>query len=454
MPLANSELSAATLPSLRVSADGRSLLKADGTPFFYLADTAWELFHRLDRKQADRYLATRARQGFTVIQAVALAELDGLTAPNPYGHLPLRNLDPLQPVEEYFRHVDWVVAQAERRGLYIGMVPTWGDKWNLKWGPGPEIFTPENTEKYGEWIGRRYKDSPILWILDGDRAIESERHRQITRAMADGVQRGCEKRQLITFHPTAILSSSRWFHTDSWLDFNMGQTGHARDLPVYDEIARDWALSPAKPCLNGEPAYEHIRNRYWLEPSGPLLDALDVRKSLYGCLFAGACGHTYGCNEVWQLWDKSRKPMVEANIPWSEALQFEGATQVRHARRLLESRPFLTRMPDQSLLASEVGVGGEHVQALRDNQGTYAFFYLPAGKPVRVRLSSLSGSSVVAHWFDPRTGKAQRISQFPKENEREFLPPTDGPDWVLVLDDAARKYPAPGSRKFHEREQP
>src|SRR5689334_1535771 len=75
--------------SLKVSDNHRFLVKDNGQPFFYLGDTAWELFHRLNREQADRYLEDRAAKGFTVIQAVALAELDGATVPNAYGHLPL-----------------------------------------------------------------------------------------------------------------------------------------------------------------------------------------------------------------------------------------------------------------------------------------------------------------------------------------------------------------------------
>jgi len=65
--------------------------------FFYLGDTAWELFHRLNREEAVRYLDARAAQGFTVIQAVALAELDGITVPNAYGDLPLLDRDPASP---------------------------------------------------------------------------------------------------------------------------------------------------------------------------------------------------------------------------------------------------------------------------------------------------------------------------------------------------------------------
>ncbi|MGH7226082.1 MAG: DUF4038 domain-containing protein, partial [Gemmataceae bacterium] len=70
------------LPKLKVSENRRFLITEKGEPFFWLGDTAWELFHRLNREQADRYLRKRSAHGFTVIQAVALAELDGHTDPN------------------------------------------------------------------------------------------------------------------------------------------------------------------------------------------------------------------------------------------------------------------------------------------------------------------------------------------------------------------------------------
>src|SRR6478735_3924078 len=155
---------ASPLP-LRVSDNKRFLVTLDGAPFFWLGDTAWELFHRLNREDAERYLRDRAAKKFTVIQAVILAELDGLHTPNAYGHTPLTDDDPARPDEGYFAHVDWIVARAEELGLYIGMLPTWGDKWNRGRGAGPEIFHPENAGPYGEWLARRYKDRPIVWIL-------------------------------------------------------------------------------------------------------------------------------------------------------------------------------------------------------------------------------------------------------------------------------------------------
>ena len=186
----------AEAPRLKVSPNGRFLVYADGRPFFYLGDTAWELFHRLNREEADRYLGDRASKGFTVIQAVALAELDGLNAPNPYGHRPLIDNDPAKPdvkdgpANDYWDHVDYIVDRATSLGLFIGFLPTWGDKWNKKWGVGPEIFTPDKAEAYGKWIGRRYRDKPVIWILGGDRPIENDTQREIVRRMGWDCTRG------------------------------------------------------------------------------------------------------------------------------------------------------------------------------------------------------------------------------------------------------------------------
>ena len=207
--------SAAPLPRLRVSDNHRFLVTDDGRPFFWLGDTAWELFHRLNREEAERYLEDRAKKGFTVVQAVALAELDGLADPNPYGHRPLVDNDPTRPdvkegpANDYWDHVDWIVEKANSLGIYVGFLPTWGDKWNKKWGVGPEIFTPANAEVYGEWIGRRYRDRGIVWILGGDRPVETDAHREIIRAMARGLKKGDGGAHLMTLHPTGGDGSSK-----------------------------------------------------------------------------------------------------------------------------------------------------------------------------------------------------------------------------------------------------
>lgn len=447
-----------SLPRLKVSENRRFLMTDEGQPFFYLGDTAWELFHRLDRDEAGLYLQNRAAKGFTVIQAVALAELDGLDTPNPYGHRPLIDRDPTRPDvregqdNDYWDHVDWVIDKAASRGLYIGLLPTWGDKWNKKWGVGPEIFTPANAAVYGQWLGRRYRDRPIIWILGGDRPAESDGHREVIRALARGLKEGDGGSHLMTFHPSGGQSSSAWFHDDAWLDFNMHQTGHRDRGAGWERIEADYGRTPVKPVLDGEPLYEDHPINFDPLRFGFSAD-WQVRRSAYWHVFAGACGHTYGCHNIWQMLAPGRKPISWAHRYWYESLDLWGAGDMQHVRRLMLSRPYFRRIPDQSLLASDSGGDDEHCRATRDADGRYAFVYAPLGRKVSVHVDKLSGTSVRAWWYDPRHGTATEIGVFDKQGPREFTPPIHGKgnDWVLVLDDAAQGFAPPGQQASFEK---
>ena len=450
------------LPQLRVSENKRFLVSADGQPFFWLGDTAWELFHRLNREEAVRYLQNRAERRFTVVQAVALAELDGLNDPNAYGHTPLKNNDPTTPdvragpANDYWDHVDYIVSEAGARGIYIGFLPTWGDKWNIKRGAGPEVFTPQNAEAYGTWLGTRYKDTPnIIWILGGDRPIDTDAHREIIRAMARGLRAGDGGAHLMTLHPPGGNSSSTWFHQDEWLDFNMRQNGHAAEFTGrYDQTRADYDRAPIKPVLDGEPIYEDHPVSFEGKRLGHSI-ASDVRRPLYWDLFGGAFGHTYGHHSVWQMWAPPRKPVNTPLMPWHEAIEQPGAAQMQHGRALMESRPFLTRIPDPEIVVagpvptSVPGAGRYQFVSTRDATGTYAMVYAPVGRPFAVRMHVISGSRVKAWWFNPRTGAATAIGTFSNSGEREFTPPDRGEmlDWVLVLDDESKSHPPPGTRR-------
>lgn len=433
-------------PVLRVSANKRFLQYANGKPFFYLGDTAWELFHRLNREEADRYLTERAKQGFTVIQAVALAE-HGFDRPNPYGALPLVDMDPTRPNEAYFEHVDYIVRKAESLGMYVGMLPTWGDKWNKKWGAGPEIFNPANARTYGEFLGKRYRDRAIIWILGGDRPIETPGQRAIIEAMAEGLRAGDGGRHLITFHPCGQRTSAEWFQDAPWLSFNMLQSGHTFNRDNYRSIAEDYARTPVKPCLDGEPGYEDHPSGF--DPKNGYMDDYDTRKFAYWAVFAGALGHTYGCHDIWQFLSPKYPSVTWARTPWPEALTLPGARQVGFVRKLMLSRPFFTRIPDQSLIVGDAGTGTDHLQATRAADGAYAMVYFASGKPAWIDLAKLSGTKARAWWFDPRTGKATQIGEYATGQRRRFQPPTSGRgcDWVLALDDASRGFGAPGQTR-------
>src|SRR5207237_2883421 len=97
---------------LKVSSNGRYFVDQDGKPFFYLGDTAWLLFQRLDREEVEDYLKDRAGKGFTVIQAYVLRGLDALHpdgATSLIGATPLVDRDPGRPNDAFFGNVDHVV---------------------------------------------------------------------------------------------------------------------------------------------------------------------------------------------------------------------------------------------------------------------------------------------------------------------------------------------------------
>lgn len=230
---------------IRVSQNGHNLITQSGAPFFWLGDTAWELFHRLTFEDAAWYMNRRQKQGFTVIQAVVLPECDGLRVPNINGDLPLIDLDPTQPNEAYFFHVDGVIDLARRHGLYIGLLPTWGDKVNPIWGGGPVVFNEQNAYIYGSWLGARYRDcTNLIWIIGGDRdeVTRGVDYTPVWRAMAAGIRSQMGEQALMSYHPRAGRSSSAVFHHDDWLNFNMWQSGHIEpDSPVWEMIASDYA---------------------------------------------------------------------------------------------------------------------------------------------------------------------------------------------------------------------
>lgn len=439
-------VSTSSAQNLSVSENHRYIVQEDGTPFFWLGDTAWELFHRLDREEATQYLENRAEKGFTVIQAVVLAEFGGLTDPNPYGDLPLINNDPTQPNEAYFEHVDFVVNKAEELGLYIGMLPTWGDKFNQKWGMGPEIFNTINAKEYGEFLAERYKDKPIIWILGGDRNPEKDEHMAIIRSMAEGIEEGYgDVDPFMTYHPQGGSSSIQWFYKDDWLDFHMFQSGHGEvNNPNYERVLEAARRTPRKPVLDGEPNYEDHPIAW--NPNNGWFDSFDVRQAAYWSMLAGAMGHTYGNHNIWQMFEPGREPVSSARTPWYEAIDQPGAFQMSYFKQLFEARPFEKLVPFQEMVRGDILNNSSPARAAKASNNSFAVIYIPHGQTIDVSLDMFEDNEVNAWWFNPRMGKTIQLKPVAGGEVHQFDPPADrnrGNDWVLVLDNSEANFETP-----------
>ncbi|NND34130.1 MAG: DUF4038 domain-containing protein [Saprospiraceae bacterium] len=430
-----------------MSENQRYLVKQDGTPFFYLGDTAWELFHRLTLSEASRYLQNRAEKGFTVIQAVILAQAGGLTVANANGDLPLVEGDLLKPNEAYFKHVDEIVESANSLGLVVGMLPTWGSYWSSINGD-ESIFTPETARFFGEFLGKRYRDKSLIWILGGDENITTDEEREIVEAMAQGIEAGDGGVHLMTFHPRGPGRSSDYFHTAEWLDFNMYQSSHAahdHDNGLYAE--HDHRLTPKKPTLDGEPRYELIPAGFYFQGASrlDLFDDFDCRQAAYWSILAGACGHTYGHNSIWQMWDSSRTPMIGAVVPWYEALDHPGSFHMRYLKELFTARPFEQLTPNQSIILDGPEFGGAKIRAALAQDASFAIIYSPKGEKFTVDQSVIEAQDLKSIWYDPRYGISHIIHSGNTFGIQTYTPPTSGRgnDWILILEDADKKFELP-----------
>jgi hypothetical protein len=422
----------------------RSLQTGDGEPFFYLADTAWEWIHRLNSEETEIYLNDRAKKGFTVIQTVILAEMDGLSVPTAEGNLPFINGDVSRPQESFFVEVDQKIRAANQRGLVVALLPAWGDKWNNS--TARPLLNPANAKLYGIFLGRRYRDDSLIWILGGDRKVETGEQRRTLDELAHGLREGDGGGHLLSFHPNGNCSSSD-FAIDSLIDFHMIQSGHCDEQQeTYRYVQRDYALADFKPTLDGEICYEDhpimtvpSPGALWI-PLGRRFRDIHVRRAAYWSIFAGACGVAYGAQAIWQFWEPRHTPHPGATpqlrplMNWRDALDLPGASQLVHMKNLLLSSDYFEHIPDVDAVLTQSDHPQHRVVALRTRNFSHAYFYSQIAPTLFCRNTTLA-------WFDPRNGTRSEWILVPKGFDGWIQPPQreNDKDWVVILNEAERR---------------
>ena len=441
------------LSPLKISDNHRFFQTADGKPFFWLGDTGWLLFVRLTREEAVQYLETRKAQGFNVIQVMVLHDVKN--ARNVYGDLAIENDDVSKPVTtpgadpadsvayDFWDHVDFVVREAEKRGIYMALVPVWGS--NVKEGN----VNPAQAAVFATFLAERYKDqSNIIWLNGGD--IKGTDGLDVWNTIGSTIKKQ-DPNHLMTFHPRGRYSSSDWFHQAAWLDFNMFQSGHrtyAQDTSVSEKnhfgednwkyVNVDYRLKPVKPTLDGEPSYENIPHGLH-DSLQPRWKAADLRRYAYWSVFAGGAGFTYGENAVMQF---NARGFKGANYgvtqDWIQAVHAPGAEQMQFVKALLLAHDYNSRVPAQEILVDNKGTRYDRLLATKGKG--YAMVYTYSGKPFKIDLSKLDFKPAKAKWFYPANGKYAPVKLSRPAGVASFAPPgaktdAEGTDRVLVLEE-------------------
>jgi len=426
--------------TLRISGNKRYFQTTSGKPVFIMADTMWGLA-TLTLGEAEYYFKTRKAQGYnTILGPVAFGSggKDRFVAPG------IGSMDePEAKNSAYYDHLEKLIKKAKEHGMYIGFVVQWGEENRMS-----KYANAAEAKAYGQWLGRRYKDnSNVFWFASGEYTL-APRYKNLYEAIGQGLSDAVGSAQLVSIHPAGGAgynkqSSSDQFHNRGWLDFNAVQTW-VYDESSFKKVRDDWNEGPTKPVFLSETKYEEEG-----------ADAFRLRRNAYWGVFAGSLGFGYGHDKIWA-------GKRDFGNGWRGALNAEGGNDMRHLTDLILSRSetpsgsviYFDRRPDDSLIkrvdgGSNPGNASKrgHVGAMRDGSGKYFMVYLPtngSSRRVTVDMGKISGSTAKAWWYSPSNGSSSEIGTFDASGTKEFKTPSSRNDWVLVVDDAAHGWAAPG----------
>jgi hypothetical protein len=380
---------------LKIHPSGRGFCHWDGTPFFWLADTAWSVSAAAEMDEWREYLATRSVQGFNLVQINSLPQHD--SSVKNY-RLPfiiesdVWDLDRPQP--EYFQVLDSYLVQAMHAGILPALVVLWFDyvpETNLWWPLAKKaVFTVEQAARYARYLTARTAAYGTVYIISGDTDFETPASMAVYDAAALMVRQTNPYATLITAHINGEELTPLALNERPWLDFHMYQSGHKSTALERASSCALFAhqLEPARPVINSEPLYE---GRYYLEPEKQPPGRDLLRRIFWTSWFSGAtAGITYGAFPVW-AWDR---PPLKPD--WRTTLQATSAGDIVQLKRFLERLPWWSFMPaanlstESDVLFAETG----------DKTKILAYSYNLA----RQLILNIDRLPLQATWFNPATG--------------------------------------------------
>jgi hypothetical protein len=426
---------------LKVAENGRTLAWDDGTPFFWLGDTVWEMAWKSTPEQLEAYLDDRQSKGYSVIQVVTMSHqvFQSFGVENRLGvqYFLNEDLDQLNP--RYFDYVDHIVKEAGKRDMVVALVPLWAYMMELHYVPEYHAYnlSIEQSMNVADYVGARYAGDDVMWIVGGDNAYTTPQMKQFWTDWAIRLKNASGGWHLMTIHPKGYASSFDFFPPETpWMDLQMYQSSHlAGGDYTWQAARRGFALSPVKPVINGEPSYEDIYHNLW-EPGDTVSVATfrirpeHVRQAAWESLLSGATGGvTYGGNGVWQWHIPEIPGSHNPRFFVEEAWQFPGSTHMGVMRRIAEEVEWFSWVPRHDLVLASIAP--DIIPLSMNEMGMLA--YLPMGTTkITLDLYSL-GKNARYQWINPTTGDRSSVTMISQDTlglARDFRPPNDQ-DWIL-----------------------
>lgn len=420
--------------AIRLSPDRYYLIRADGMPFFWLADTVWNGALKAAESDWKTFLAERRSKRFTAIQFVVTQWRAGPT--DREGQVAFTGKEKIAVQPAFFQRMDRYFDQVNEAGLVGLPVLLWAIKGDIN--PGWSL--PEDQAALlVRYMVARYGAHQVIWILGGDGNYTSEEAAKRWHAIGrEGLKFNSDR--LTTMHCGGMQWPWDGFRNEKWLDILIYQSGHgnndaSRKWNCVGPPAAKWRDEPHRPVINSEPNYEGHMSYQERKP----FQDYHVRRAAYWSILASpTAGLTYGVHGVWSWEEKPAVPLAHAGTgearPWNEAMQFPGSDQMKIMRDLLDRLPWWELRPADEIVVDRLDDPTflHYIKAAKTESGDWAIVYLPDNDGVTIDVKAFGGP-IEGVYFDPRTGKYSKTIEVPPDSPKhQFAVPGPG-DWVLVL---------------------
>jgi hypothetical protein len=431
----------------RIADDGRHLAYADGTPFFWLADTWWMgLCRRLGWPTGFQELtADRVAKGFTVVQIVAglypdMAPFDERGA-NEAGYPWDREFSRINP--SYFDMADLRLAHLVHSGLMPCIVGQWGYFMDFA---GLGVL-----KKHWRNLIARYAAYPVAWCTAGEAMMpyylvegfpnESEEAQAGKRAGWTELVRTIHDADPY-HHPVTIAFGLDQVDDLSLLDMYMVGGSHSGyiGLPApANRLLEALDQEPQRPVYVGETHYEGIGESCREEMQ---------RFVFWSCMLSGAMGHTYGANGIWQVnrrdqpFGSSPHGTAWGNTPWEDAYRLPGSRQLGISKRLLEQFPWWRMEAHPEWIEPHHTAEDRLAPYAAGIPGQFRLIYLPppasrVARQGQLRVRQLEeGLTYLVRLFDPKNGDVRDCGSATGDAEASWRVPSLPvfQDYVLILE--------------------
>ncbi len=415
-----------------VSADDRFIVDGSGAPWMMLGDSPWSLIAELDQQETEAYLDNRQANGFnTVLVNLLEARFSSHPPDNAAGVAPFTGTAFQSPInEEYFEHVDQVIAAAADRGITVLLCAAYlGYDDSQGFGEAVRAASDQQLGEYGATIGARYASAPnIIWLMGGDRALGGSDDDQTTMlartdALATGI-RSKDSSHLMTFHtgpeqrPAEIVGDLPWLDLDNVYTYSSEPVERTR-AAIADE--------PRRPVFWMEGHYEN----------DPDIDAQVIRAQAWASVLAGGlAGHVFGNDPIWNF--GSGGIYNDVPITWEESLDGRGSIDMRHLSEFIRGVDWsrLETDVDEKFVTSSEGSGSDAAAASWSSD--LGIVYVSVDDSITVDLALFTPDTMRVRWYDPTSGEYLTVGDFDTTGETDIEHPGDNsqgdPDWVLVVD--------------------